>query len=66
MRNGYIAQQFGNSTLPLQVMQSAAGFYLGTQRGGFPFSRESTEYWRNQSEAEAALAKGEWTQRDHP
>lgn len=50
--------------LPLQVMQSAAGFYLGTSEFGMPFSRESEQYWPSQEEAEDALEKGTWTQKE--
>ncbi len=38
----------------LKVMQSAAGFYLGTEYQGMPGSRESS-YFRSEEEAEAAL-----------
>ena len=67
MQYGQLAQDVGGVQLPLQVCQSAAGFYLGTLDGdGFPYSRESEEYWKVKSEAAAALA-GElpWTQRYH-
>lgn len=33
---------------------------------GFPFSRESHEYWKNYEEAEEALQTGRWQQREHP
>ena len=49
--------------LPLQVMQSAAGFYLGTSEFGMPFSRESVEYWPTAKDAENALRDGTWTQK---
>ena len=49
--------------LPVQVMQSAAGFYLGTSEFGMPFSRESQEYWGTKKEAEDALKHGTWTQK---
>jgi hypothetical protein len=65
---GVLAREYGHQSLPLEVLQSAAGFYLGTQQDGMPYSRESAEYWRTSAEAERALAVGEdaWTQRDHP
>lgn len=50
--------------LPLQVLQSAAGFYLGTSESGMPFSRESNEYWPFRHEAETALENGTWTQKE--
>ena len=49
--------------LPVEVMQSAAGFYLGTSEFGMPFSRESVEYWPTQKEADDALKNGTWTQK---
>lgn len=66
MKNGYIALQFGNATLPVVVLKSAAGFYLGTTQNGVPFTRESQEYFPSQEAAEAALQSGNWTQREFP
>jgi hypothetical protein len=65
---GQIARDFGGVSLPLEVMQSARGFYLGTSQDGMPYSRESAEYWPTHELAEKALDAGEdaWTQRDHP
>lgn len=65
---GQIARQFGGVSLPLEVMRSAAGFYLGTSQDDMPYSRESAEYWPTYEAAEAALDAGPdaWTQRDHP
>lgn len=51
--------------LPLQVLQSRAGFYIGTFSPDLgPVSRESVEYYVNRHLAEQALASGNWTQRD--
>ena len=44
--------------LPVQVMQSNAGFYIGTMEFGMPFSRESVEYWPSEQDAKDALKKG--------
>lgn len=52
--------------LELKVLQSNAGYYLGTFDEDGPYSRESLEYFPSQGIAEAAMASGEWTQRDHP
>lgn len=50
--------------LPVRVLESAAGFYIGTvTTEGFPFSRESEEYWPEKSDAETALENSTWTQR---
>lgn len=55
--------------LPLQVLQSAAGFYIGTFDDEGPVSRESLEYFGTREQAEKAFATGDeaggWTQRDH-
>lgn len=63
---GQLAQAAGQA-LPLQVCQSAAGFYVGTKTPqDEPFSRESQEYWRDRVKAETALSSGKWTQRRFP
>ena len=62
---GELALRYCKLRLPLGVYQSNAGFYIGTYHEG-PCSRESAEYFRNRAKAEAALANGEWTQRDEP
>ncbi|MBL8345387.1 MAG: hypothetical protein JNN03_08095 [Rubrivivax sp.] len=49
--------------VPLEVCYSARGFYLGTYVDDEPYSRESAEYWTTREAAEAALAGGQWTQR---
>lgn len=49
--------------IPLTVLKSARGFYIGTcdeQQG--PLSRESNEYWTLEDEADHALESGQWTQ----
>ncbi len=51
----------------LQVLESQAGFYIGTfdpQEG--PISRDSLEYWPKREQAETALAAGNWTRREGP
>ncbi len=64
---GWLAAELGKRRLPLQVCQSAAGFYLGTKEENQPFSRESVEYWRTREEAnEALLSQRKWTQRRAP
>lgn len=65
---GLLAREYGGASLPLEVMQSAAGYYLGTSQGGMPYTRESVEYWPTEDQARRALEAGEdaWTQRDHP
>lgn len=65
---GYLAQEFGSVSLPLEALRSAAGWYLGTRDSdGAPYSRESVEYWKSRDQAEAALSSSlSWTQRRHP
>jgi hypothetical protein len=64
-RSGFLAGRAGYF-LALQVLSSAAGFYLGTCDQGGPVSRESVEYFPTISAAEAALASGDFTQRTSP
>lgn len=63
---GFLAFEFGRRRLPLSVLKSARGYYLGTFCDLGPVSRESAEYWPSEEQAQAAMASGEWTQRDHP
>lgn len=65
-QTGQLAKTYCNLVLPLEVLQSASGFYIGTQEEGMSFSRESAEYFRHRQDAVDALNTGEWTQRDHP
>ena len=60
---GKFAAEAGK-VFPLEVCQSAAGYYLGTlNEDGEPFTRECIEYWRKREGAETALANGAWTQK---
>ena len=63
---GTIALQFCGLTLPLEVLKSGAGFYIGTSTDEGPCSRESVEYWVHHSEAHDALKNHTWTQRHQP
>lgn len=49
-------------TPPFEVLQSAAGYYIGTRCKCGPFSRESG-YFRTYGEAFIALDTGKWTPR---
>jgi len=52
--------------LPVQVLKSAAGFYLGAfGSDGSPYTRESVEYWKTEAAATAALLTGQWSARRH-
>ena len=65
---GALAREWMGLSLPLSVMESPRGFYLGTYNDAGPISRESVETWATEAAAEKALASnGEgWNQRDHP
>jgi hypothetical protein len=61
---GWLAEKFGKRQLPLQICESAAGFYVGTRHENQPFTRESVEYWRTREQAnEALLSQDKWTQK---
>ena len=64
---GKLALEFCGKALPLRVLQSQRGFYIGTfddQTG--PCSRESEEYFREKAQAAKALEIGAWTQKMEP
>jgi len=62
-QTGHLAKKYCNLSLPLEVLQSAAGFYIGTFNEDGPISRESVEYFPTREVAEVALTEGSWTQR---
>ena len=62
---GLLAAHVGKR-LPLQVLRSAAGHYIGTFDDDGPVSRESVEYFPSHEAARHALETGAWTQRQHP
>lgn len=65
MKNGVLAAQ-GGFELPLKVLESGKGFYLGTADENGPISRESEEYWGRAEDATHALSgKTPWTQRSN-
>lgn len=67
MQTGLLAEEYCGLRIPLQVLKSAAGWYLGTfSLEDGPISRESQEYWPSEEEATFALKAGHWTQRLHP
>ena len=63
---GQLARQWAQKLLPLQVLQSAADYYVGTCDEDGPVSRESNEYFKNRETAEQALADGNWSQKAEP
>ena len=64
---GHLAKTFAGCELPLEVLSSAAGWYIGTLHPeDGPFSRESEEYFPDAQTAQDALASGAWSQRQNP
>ena len=61
-----LALTWTGKRLPLQVLRSAAGQYIGTQDDEGPVSRESVEYFPTHLAAQRALDTHAWTQRAHP
>lgn len=64
--NGKLASEYCGEELPLQVLQTARGFYIGTASSEGPCSRESVEYFRSSKLAQDALDNGTWTQLTNP
>lgn len=51
---------------PLRICQSGAGYYIGrVDEDGFPYSRESVEYFETLEQVSTAFEMGSWTQRPH-
>ena len=65
-KHGKLAHKYCGLLLPVKVLQSAAGFFIGTDDSDGVVSRESEEYWSTQIEAERVLNSGTWSQRSHP
>jgi hypothetical protein len=63
---GHLAQHYAGKLLPLEVLHSAAGHYIGTRDFDGPVSRESNEYFRSEKAAQRALERGGWSQLPNP
>ena len=64
---GRLAEQWLGQQFRLQVLQSAAGFYIGTlDEDGAPCTRESDRYWPDQDQAQTALEGRNWPQKPEP
>lgn len=63
---GLLAREYCGQELPLQVLKSNAGYYIGTCNLDGPVSRESAEYFPSLAAAERAYANGTWHQRKQP
>ncbi|CCP01870.1 hypothetical protein BN439_0781 [Erwinia amylovora Ea644] len=46
------------------MLSSGRGFYIGTANEQGPVSRESAEYYKTRRQADIALEKRQWTQRE--
>ncbi|ALZ24369.1 TPA: hypothetical protein P7236_003301 [Pseudomonas aeruginosa] len=64
--SGLLALAYVGKSLPLQVLCSAAGHYIGTFDDDGPVSRESVEYFPSHEAARHALETSAWTQRQYP
>ena len=65
MKYGKLAFEYCGKKLPLRVMKSNAGWYIGTCSEDGPCSRES-EYFAVETEAHFALAANHFKQRTNP
>lgn len=63
---GKLALEWCNVRLPIQVLKSNAGYYIGTTDDEGPCSRESLEYFPTYEAAFQALETDDWCQRDRP
>lgn len=65
--HGRLTQHWLGQNRPLQVLRSAAGYYIGTaDENGLPMSRESEGYWPERDLAQTALDSGQWPQKLTP
>lgn len=62
---GKLALAYAGQKLPLRVLHSGAGYYIGTLDEEGPVSRESLEYFGTRNAAQAALESGLWTQLEY-
>lgn len=65
IKTGVLAAKFAGQNLPLQVLRSRSGYYIGTVNEEGPVSRESVEYFKSDKLASKALEQGNWTQREY-
>lgn len=64
--HGKLAYEILKQRLPLKVLESGAGFYIGTFDDSGPCSRESEEYYRTREAAQWALDNNDFTQKYEP
>ena len=63
---GKLAYEIMGIRLPLEILHSGRGYYIGTANDAGPVSRESLEYWPHYESAHIAFKNNAWTQRDEP
>lgn len=63
---GKLAKEYVGKDIPISVLVSINGYYIGTMSGNGPCSRESVEYFMSENQADYALSVGGWTQRIKP
>lgn len=62
-----LAFEVSGLRMPLQVLPSAAGWYIGAASEELgPVSRESLETWSTREAAVRALETDDWNQREEP
>jgi len=64
LKHGLLAEASTGKRIRIEVMETRAGFYIGTYGEDGPCSRESAEYWPTRERAQTALETGHWTQHD--
>jgi hypothetical protein len=64
--HGYLAYVHCGKRLPLMVLNTNAGWYIGTSDAEGPCSRESLEYYPSFEDAQTALDNDSWTQKPNP
>ena len=60
---GYLVKKFEGLKLPLEILSSPYGWYIGTRKDGSPYTQESAELYSTAKAAERAFRTGQWTQR---
>ena len=60
---GYLVKKFSGEKLPLEILSSPYGWYIGTRKDGSPYTQESAELYSTAKAAERAFRTGRWTQR---
>lgn len=65
LKYNHEGRDFIDFDLPIQVLLSGAGYYIGQLDDCMPYTRLSVEYWGTQEEAQAALDNFQFTARTY-